>query len=291
MKRFFLPIAVAALCGLPEAAAISADYAQAELTLKASDAQVEQVVPRTEYFASKDTAKNINPAWHFVRIPYSLQGKCRGDKTPLYVDELKVHAYLVFSVGKEGEKLILVDKEITYVNIPLSPKGDVSENKNVQAAVFISPSDAARICGNGSSKVEKVDLGGKLAAVAVEFKFKDADCAKPETDADVLVNKKMKSKLKKGWWKKEDKAGIGVRLRAISETPFAPFYAPAFPATSPMYGEASGSSYSSSSSGGMSGYTPSAAVENTESSDSADTAATTTEEPVAPTRKSKKRRK
>lgn len=291
MKRFFLPIAVAALCGLPEAAAISADYAQAELTLKANDAQVEQVVPRTEYFATKDTAKNINPAWHFVRIPYSLQGKSRGDKTPLYVDELKVHAYLVFAVGKDGEKLILVDKEITYVNIPLSPKGDVSENKNVQAAVFISPSDAARICGSGSSKVEKVDLGGKLAAVAVEFKFKDADCGKPEADADVLVNKKMKNKLKKGWWKKEDKAGIGVQLRAISETPFAPFYAPAFPATSPMYGEASGSSYtsSSSSSGSMSGYTPAAATESTTSTDSADTA--TTEEPVAPTKKSRKRRK
>lgn len=291
MKRFFLPIAVAALCGLPEAAAISADYAQAELTLKANDAQVEQVVPRTEYFGTKDTAKSINPAWHFVRIPYSLQGKSRGDKTPLYVDELKVHAYLVFAVGKDGEKLILVDKEITYVNIPLSPKGDVSENKNVQAAVFISPSDAARICGSGSSKVEKVDLGGKLAAVAVEFKFKDADCGKPEADADVLVNKKMKNKLKKGWWKKEDKAGIGVQLRAISETPFAPFYAPAFPATSPMYGEASGSSYtsSSSSSGSMSGYTPAAATESATSTDSADTA--TTEEPVAPTRKSRKRRK
>ncbi len=291
MKRFFLPIAVAALCGLPEAAAISADYAQAELTLKANDAQVEQVVPRTEYFGTKDTAKSINPAWHFVRIPYSLQGKSRGDKTPLYVDELKVHAYLVFAVGKDGEKLILVDKEITYVNIPLSPKGDVSENKNVQAAVFISPSDAARICGSGSSKVEKVDLGGKLAAVAVEFKFKDADCGKPEADADVLVNKKMKNKLKKGWWKKEDKAGIGVQLRAISETPFAPFYAPAFPATSPMYGEASGSSYtsSSSSSGSMSGYTPAAATESTTSTDSADTA--TTEEPVAPTKKSRKRRK
>lgn len=293
MKRFFLPIAVAALCGLPQAAATSADYAQAELTLKAGEAQVEQAVPRAEYFATKDTAKNINPAWHFVRIPYSLQGKCRGDKTPLYVDELKVHAYLVFSVGKDGEKLILVDKEITYVNIPLSPKGDVSENKNVQAAVFISPSDAARICGNGSSKVEKVDLGGKLAAVAVEFKFKDADCSKPDTDADVLVNKKMKNKLKKGWWKKEDKAGIGVQLRAISETPFAPFYAPAFPATSPMYGDANGSSYSSSSSsaGSMSGYTPSAATESAESSDSAEATSTAADEPVAPTKKSKKRRK
>ena len=288
MKRNFLPIAVAALFGLPQAGALSADYAQAELTLKPSDAQVEQVVPRTEYFATRDTAKNINPAWHFVRIPYTLQGKSRGDKTPLYVDELKVHAYLVFAVGKDGDKLILLDKEITYVNIPLTPKSGMSENKNVQAAVFISPSDAARICGNGSSKVDKVDLSGKLAAVAVEFKFKDADCGKPDTDADVLVDKKMKNKLKKGWWKKEDKAGIGVSLRAISETPFAPFYAPAFPPTSPLYGEATGSSSYSSSSTGSTGYTPSAATESTDTA--ADAPAETTE-PVAPTKKSKKRRK
>lgn len=288
MKRIFLPIAVAALFGLPQAGALSADYAQAELTLKPSDAQVEQVVPRTEYFATRDTAKNINPAWHFVRIPYTLQGKSRGDKTPLYVDELKVHAYLVFAVGKDGDKLILLDKEITYVNIPLTPKSGMGENKNVQAAVFISPSDAARICGNGSSKVDKVDLSGKLAAVAVEFKFKDADCGKPDTDADVLVDKKMKNKLKKGWWKKEDKAGIGVSLRAISETPFAPFYAPAFPPTSPLYGEATGSSSYSSSSTGSTGYTPSAA---TESTDTAADAPTETTEPVVPTKKSKKRRK
>ena len=288
MKRIFLPIAVAALFGLPQAGALSADYAQAELTLKPSDAQVEQVVPRTEYFATRDTAKNINPAWHFVRIPYTLQGKSRGDKTPLYVDELKVHAYRVFAVGKDGDKLILLDKEITYVNIPLTPKSGMSENKNVQAAVFISPSDAARICGNGSSKVDKVDLSGKLAAVAVEFKFKDADCGKPDTDADVLVDKKMKNKLKKGWWKKEDKAGIGVSLRAISETPFAPFYAPAFPPTSPLYGEATGSSSYSSSSTGSTGYTPSAATESTDTA--ADAPAETTE-PVVPTKKSKKRRK
>ena len=288
MKRIFLPIAVAALFGLPQAGALSADYAQAELTLKPSDAQVEQVVPRTEYFATRDTAKNINPAWHFVRIPYTLQGKSRGDKTPLYVDELKVHAYLVFAVGKDGDKLILLDKEITYVNIPLTPKSGMGENKNVQAAVFISPSDAARICGNGSSKVDKVDLSGKLAAVAVEFKFKDADCGKPDTDADVLVDKKMKNKLKKGWWKKEDKAGIGVSLRAISETPFAPFYAPAFPPTSPLYGEATGSSSYSSSSTGSTGYTPSAATESTDTA--ADAPAEPTE-PVVPTKKSKKRRK
>ena len=106
---------MAALCSLPEASATSADFVQAELTMKPSDAQVEQVVPKTEYFASKEAAKSINPAWHYVRIPFKLQGKCRdAEKSPLYVDELKVHAYLVFSVGKEEKNLILVDKEVTY---------------------------------------------------------------------------------------------------------------------------------------------------------------------------------
>ena len=285
MKRFFLPIAVAATCSLPQAVAVSADYAQAELTMKVNDAAVEQVVPRAEYFATKDTNKNINPAWHYVRIPYSLQGKCRdSEKTPLYVDELKVHAYLVFSVGKEEDKLILIDKEVTYVNIPLTPRSGLGENKNVQAAVFISPSDAARICGSGSSKVDKVDLAGKLAAVAVEFKFKGADCAKPDSPTDVIVGKKMKNRLKKGWWKKEDKAGIGVKLRSIAETPFAPFYAPAFPPTSPMYGETSGSTSSYSPVGLTGGYTPSSATETTETTETPD-------ESAAPAKKGKKRRK
>lgn len=293
MKRFFLPMSVAALCGLSQAAATSADYAQAELTLKPADAQVEQIVPRTEYFATKDSAKSINPAWHYVRIPYSLQGKCRdAEQIPMYVDELKVHAYLVFSVGKDGEKLILLDKEITYVNIPLSGKPGLGENKNVQAAVFISPSDAARICGNGSTRVEKVDLAGKLAAVAVEFQFKGADCVKPETEVDVVVNKKMKNRLKKGWWKKEDKAGIGVQLKAISETPFAPFYAPAFPPTSPLYGSsASGVASYSPATGVGGGLSSSTATTGTTDSTTTAPADAETEEPVAPVKKSKKRRK
>lgn len=292
MKRFLLPIAVAAICGLPQAAAISADYAQTELTLKPSDAQVEQIVPRAEYFATKDANKVISPAWHFVRIPYTLLGRCReSGKTPLYVDELKVHAYLVFSVGgKDSEKMILVDKEITYVNIPLTPKGNEGENKNVQAAVFISPSDAARICGAGTNRVDKVDLAGKLAAVAVEFQFKGADCSKPETEADVVVNKKMKNRLKTGWWKKEGKNDIGVELRAISETPFAPFYAPTFPATSPMYGPA-GSSAGYSPSGsltGNTGYTPTPSLDTTTTTPT--DASADEEESTSSSKKNKKRR-
>lgn len=268
MKRFFLPIAVAALCGFSQAQAKSADYAQVEPKLKASDTRVEQVAPKTEYFGSKDN-KSINPSWHYVRIPYVLQGKSRGDKAPLYVDELKVKAYVVFAVGKDGEDLIMLNKEITYVNIPLTPKGELSENKNVQAAVFISPSDAARICANDSSKVERVDLSDKLAAVAVEFRFKDADCVKSDSEVSVLVNKKLKNRLQNGWWKKNANNKVAAQLLAISETPFAPFYAPAFPQTSPMYGSGAGG-YTPASSG-TSDATPTTPTTPTPATTEADT--------------------
>lgn len=283
MKRISLLLTVAALCGLNQASAVSADYAQAELKMKASGAQVEQVVPRAEYFVTKDTNKAVNPAWHYVRIPYSLEGKCRdADKLPLYVDELKVHAYLVFTADKEGKKLIMLDKEITYVNIPLSPKTESSENKNVQAAVFISPSDAARICADGSSKVDKVDLKDRLAAVAVEFKFKDASCIKPDTEQSVLVNKKMKNRLSSQWWTKEDKKGVGAKLCSIAETPFAPFYAPTFPPTSPMYG-------SSVAPAPVADYVPASATDSTTTS--TDSAAAESDDSAGSKKKNKKRRK
>ena len=283
MKRISLLLTVAALCGLNQASAVSADYAQAELKMKASGAQVEQVVPRAEYFVTKDTNKAVNPAWHYVRIPYSLEGKCRdADKLPLYVDELKVHAYLVFTADKEGKKLIMLDKEITYVNIPLSPKTESSENKNVQAAVFISPSDAARICADGSSKVDKVDLKDRLAAVAVEFKLKDASCIKPDTEQSVLVNKKMKNRLSSQWWTKEDKKGVGAKLCSIAETPFAPVYAPTFPPTSPMYG-------SSVAPAPVADYVPASATDSTTTS--TDSAAAESDDSAGSKKKNKKRRK
>lgn len=282
MKRISLLLTVATLCGLNQASAISADYAQAELKLKASGAQVEQIVPRAEYFVSKDTNKAVNPAWHYVRIPYALEGKCRdASKLPLYVDELKVHAYLVFTADKEGKKMIMLDKEITYVNIPLTPKQESSENKNVQAAVFISPADAARICADESSKVDKVDLKDRLAAVAVEFKFKDASCLKPDTEQDVLVNKKIKTRLSAKWWTKEDKKGVGARLCSIAETPFAPFYAPTFPPTSPMYG-------SSAASAPVADYVPASV---TDSSTATDSTATEVDDSTNSKKKNKKRRK
>ena len=311
MKRFFLPLAVAALCGVSHATTVpSADYAQASLSLKAKDAEFVEVPPSGGvgmFTSSADAKKLSNPAWHVLRIPYELRGKSRKEgKFPLYVDELKVHAYLLFAVGK-SKKLILLEKEITYVDIPL-PKRNAgekrSENREVSAGVFISPADAACICAEDASKVEKVSLKGKLAAVAVEFKFKDADCAAPLESGQepyVLIDNSLKSTLKKDWWKKEGKNTIGAELCAISETPFAPYYAPTFPATSPMYGSSSASgsySASSSASSGMDGYVPASATDSAASADGADSTASdtttaegATDDAAAPKKKGKKRRR
>ena len=152
--------------------------------------------------------------------------------------------------------------------------------------------------------MEKVSLKGKLAAVAVEFKFKDADCAAPLESGQepyVLIDNSLKSTLKKDWWKKEGKNTIGAELCAISETPFAPYYAPTFPATSPMYGSSSASgsySASSSASSGMDGYVPASATDSAASADGADSTASdtttaegATDDTAAPKKKGKKRRR
>ena len=112
------------------------------------------------------------------------------------------------------------------------------------------------------------------------------------------MNKKMKNRLKAGWWKKEDKNGIGVQLRAISETPFAPFYAPTFPATSPMYGAADAPGSYSPSGAPLTGATGSLAGDTTGSASSVSTEPSSTadasadsETPTGGSKKNKKRAK
>ena len=176
------------------------------------------------------------------------------------------------------------------MDIPMSPKSDVSENKNVQAAVFISPSDAARICAKEAKTLDKVDLSARLCAVAVEFRFNGTDCMKPESETDVLVNKKCRNMLKKNWWKKNAKNDLGVKLRSIAETPFAASYAPAFPPVSPMFGEAYTASSLGTSADGYSttGGTDAGYSTSDAAASDADTEAGADD---VSTKKSKKRRK
>ncbi len=254
MKNLIWPLAVAAVLGAPAVNAASADHARVTLDLKATDAKVERVAPPSGgIFGSKERVKPgavEASSWYFVRIPLKVEGKGKASEPITFVDELKVHVYLVF-MGESADDLTMVEREITYTEIPVSPGGaDKTSTGTLTAAAFISPSNAAKICGAKG----KVDLTGHhLGAVAVEASFGGSNCLNPKEDPSVIVDNKLKGKLTNGWWKKKSAPNKrGAVICSIAETPFAPYYASLSGApTSPMYGAAgvSASSSSSSSSG------------------------------------------
>lgn len=246
MKKYLLPLAVAALCGFPTASALDAESVQVTFKAKPGDLKVERLnlpTPGADVFNGKDMGKRVDDGqiWHFVRVPLTVEGKAKGGKSPNFIPELKVHIYTVF-VAAKGETPIMLDKEITYVDIPLTPQNGNNPSKNdINVGVFISPSNAVKIL----DEPNKVDFSNKLAAVAVEASFHDASCINKEVEPAVVISHDLASKLNGTWWKKNAKNKNGAALSSIAETPYAPFYAPMFPATSPMYGAAAPTASSS----------------------------------------------
>ena len=275
-------LAVAAVLGMPAADAANAEHARVTLDLKAPDAKVERVAPPNDnMFASKERVKpgSIEAAsWYFVRVPLKVEGKGKATEPITFVNDLKVHFYLVF-IGESNDDLTMAETEITYTEIPVRPgQGDKPSEGTLTAAVFVSPANAAKICGTKS----KVDLTGHhLGAVAVEATFGGSNCLNPKEDPSLIIDNKLKGKLTNGWWKKKSAPNKkGVVLCSIAETPFAPYYAALSGApTVPMYGTSSEGSSSSSSSGGSDssssgndGYAKDTAISDTGAGDdSADT--------------------
>lgn len=271
MKKYLLPLAVAAFCGFQTASALDAEAVQVTLKAKPSELRAEPVYPpaaRNDPFSSKksDTAQ----PWFYIRIPVLIEGKAKnsGSKGPDFVNNLKVHIYTAFHNAK-GDDMVLMDKEVTYVEIPLSSSvGKAASKTETNVGVFISPSNASKILGDNN----KLDLGGKLAGIALEASFNGSECMNTKEENSVLVGHDN-GKLNGKWWKKTHNKS-GAVLAAISETPFAPFYSPVFPPTSPLYGAAEGGS---AAGGSTTGYTPSSATtddSDTSADDSKDTDAT-----------------
>ena len=275
MKKYLLPLAVAALGSSLTASALDAEHVRVSFKAKGSDLKVETIntpVPGVDVF---NTKRNEGSApWYCIRIPLTVEGIAKNSTTgkgPNFVDQLKVHVYAVFTAGK-GETPIMLDKEVTYVDIPLNPSNssDKPSKGEMYAGVFISPSNASKILGDPS----KIDFSNKLAAVAVEVTYKDSPCIKDEGEQAVVISHDLDSKLNGKWWKKNAKNKTGAALNAISETPFAPFYAPVFPATSPLYGAAAGGvsgSGTDSSSDSGSTYPSSSSTSTADDTTSADT--------------------
>lgn len=287
MKNLLFPIAMAAFCGLPMAFGLNADNARVSLDVSGGgDLRVESVVPMT-IFGGKDAKQSRGDkttTWQYVTIPVKVEAKCKGDRTPNFVDELKVHVYAVFGSDK-GSDPIMLDKEITYVDIPVSAKGKIAEGK-MNIGVFISPANASKIMNSNS----KIELGDKLIAVAVEATFHDSPCLDTDTEPYFVVDSKFKQKLTGAWWKKSSNAKNkqGAELSAISETPFAPFYAPVFPPTKPLYGSATGSSSYTGSTSAADSTADDTTTESTGHEPAADTDSTSASTTSSTGKKSKK---
>lgn len=244
-------LAVAAVLGMPAANAANAEHARVTLDMKAPEAKVERVAPPYDnMFTIKERIKpgSIEAAsWYFVRVPMKVEGKGKATEPITFVNDLKVHFYLVF-IGENNDDLTMAETEITYTEIPVKPgQGDKPSEGTLTGAVFISPANAAKICGTKS----KVDLTGHhLGAVAIEATFGGSNCLNPKEDPSIIIDNKLKGKLSNGWWKKKSAPNKkGAVICSIAETPFAPYYASLSGApTKPMYGASgSGSSASSSS--------------------------------------------
>lgn len=262
MNKKLLPLAVAAFFGLPVASALNAEYANVSLDVQGgSDLKIESANPPSMVFGAKESkgkGSDKLASWQYITIPLRVNGKCRGDKSPNFIGELNVHVYAAFEGAGKDAAPILLDKEITYVEIPLSGKS--SENKEwmeglMNAGIFLSPANAKKILGDDK---EKIELKDKLIAVAIEASFEGSNCMHPKKDPFYIVSAKYKQKLSGAWWKKGSANKQNAELLAISETPFAPFYAPTFPPTKPLYGSVeavSGTSSAMGEAGDVSGAT------------------------------------
>lgn len=243
-------LAVAAVLGAPAAHAATAEHARVTLDLKAPDAKVERVTPPSGMFALKERVKPSNAeaaSWYFIRIPVKVEGKGKATEPITFVENIKLHIYVVF-MGETTEDLTMVEREITYTEIPVTPgQGDKTSEGKFNAAVFISPSNAAKICGSKG----KVDLTGHhLGAIAIEAEMGGSSCLNTKDEPSIIIENKLKGKLTNGWWKKKSAPNKrGAVMCSIAETPFAPYYAElSHVPTVPMYGSAQTSSSSSSSS-------------------------------------------
>ena len=264
---------------------------------------------KKELGALKTRLSGAQGTWYAINLPIEIKAigrkesdKGKSEKCPArFVDELTIKAYVLFEKsasakekkkggGINAEDFFLLEKEVTYVNIPMeetAKKGgdgfsDVKDGAGfatMSVGLFLSPIDAMKLSGNP----DKFDGKVKAVACAIEPSFKGVPCRTiPKNNADNARDEKISdNKLrvfleKKGakWWKGSTAGHYSkssAKLLSIAETPFAASYAPSYPEMKPLFGEVA----PKSAAGGTS-TTEDGAVSATDSTDSTDTTDTTT---------------
>lgn len=263
MKNTLLSMFAAALFGTLAASAVDATAVQVSIS-KGATPKIERMgeLPQAGMPAGKPIMSVPAVGWQVVNIPISIKAKSKGDKNaPDFVPSLTVHAYLVVENETLGKPVIL-DKEITYVDIPVEAKSSGTSTGEAYVGVFISPSNARKLNEKG-----KGDLKGKLKAVALEATFNGNNCMATDTEPYVVLEPSLKNKLTGKWWKRKSDGG-GVTLNSVAETPYAPFIGVYYAATNPRFGSADNAPVASSSAGTGGMDTPAGDISGASSDDS-----------------------
>ena len=238
------------------------------------------LIPKKQDGVFKDVKTPLSATagnWYVVNIPIEIKAigrkendKGKNEKCPArFVDELKIKAYVLFenaqakkSSETKGSNYFLLEKEITYVDIPMetvAKKGDGFDDKGsgyakMSVGLFISPASALKLVDNP----DKPEGKPKVVACAIAPTFKGTPCrgipkrdAATKSPASYVSDPKLDKILIKSnqWWKGSTAshfATTSAQLLSIAETPWAASYAPTYPAVKPAYGAASLSSSSSS---------------------------------------------
>ncbi len=179
----------------------------------------------------KASKRKFNDRWQYFAFPIKVSGKAKGGKVPAFVPELTVTLHVLFKKQSNDGAQVKLTKKIKYVDIPLDPKPNMGEAKEVYVGAFISPADAFKITGD--KKSDKGDLKGQIEAVAFEIEFEGDNCLKPGSERSYAF---AGSRVDGKWWANPRLKSNEAELSVISETPYAMDYAGVFPATDPIVG-------------------------------------------------------
>lgn len=263
MKKTFLKCAVVALLSsMSSVYAVDADMVRVNLDKELrKDIRVESKAPGG-FGAKKGETGTI--AWQYVAVPIEVIGGVKGSKktAPDFVNELTLRVYLLFRGEKKGS-YVMLDKEVTYVDIPLSESKEASKPAKgvMYGGVFISPRSARRLVeglkkldneASGSSKevrlgADEGSLEKYLVGVAIDvtrdgMNVMDANDKTSQPPFHMLRPDVAAEFKGKKWWLSSKGTVIpaGVALSAINETPFALDYAPLFPPVRPLVANVAG---------------------------------------------------
>lgn len=240
MKNIFLSLVAALAIGSFASPALDATAIKVALgdTNKIELFKLDSLpsVPMSSYAKKMDAPSG---EWYVVNIPLRIKARAGKEKEPDFVPAVTVHAYVAFeSYDPESgkPKLVMLNKEVTYTDIPVDKKDGMDKVGKPMIGVFISPSSAKKL--NEIGRVGDL-LKGKLKAVAIEATFNGKNCLDVSDGKAVtsyVIDNKYKTKFSGKWWKSAKAGTAGARLLSVAETPYAPFVGSNYPSVKPLFG-------------------------------------------------------